>query len=722
MTRAVSRAAHAVSLTVVALCTALLVIFITVHSTVGNPRFYQSALDANDTYNRIYDQILVDPELAGVTSDLLGRLPVAHGVVSANLKNLIPPSAMRELVKQQIDAAVSYVRRGEEGPFRVDVDIEPIAKNLGSLGQLYFSDLISSAQGSQSADFPQFSKQLGEAAVALSQGQRPQNLPKLELTDQQADAATDALLRVVPADQREQMRPGVRAALGEGDIASALAAVGPAAFSPRSSDAATELRVRTGADGSWDVQVKSGDGSEIPVLRQAQTISYFVLTIGPAVITSLTVAALAIAFSTGPPSRSRRLIRVGWAITFGAVVTGAAVWVGARLAGERLYVPPESWPASVSSLVADLEQTAGTGIARAGMAVALACVSVAACLTVIGWVLEVRPNPRELPRRTVLLAGAGGVMALLLATVPAATVQLNFTSQRYCQSDTRLCERPYNEVAYLAAHNAMSSTADQFIGPLQDLDVTSQLNYGVRALLIDIHRWETPENVTERLRDVDITPELRLQIQDLVEKANPPRAGLWLCHAVCRAGATELSSQLRLLGSWLKANPTEVVTLIIQDETSNIDIERAFIDAGLGDYLFTPPADPRGNWPTLAEMIDEGRRLVVFSENADGPGSWYRNFYRYGMENNYSYTRPEDINCLPNRGGTGKELFLMNNFITSGGGSRTDAGIVNSRDWILKHARECEEERKRPVNFVAVDYVNIGQALEAVHDLNRDRS
>ncbi|MER7959915.1 hypothetical protein [Streptomyces sp. NPDC096030] len=709
------------SLALVALCTALLVIFITVHNTVANPSFYQSVMDENDTYDRIYDQILVDPELAAVTDDLLGKLPVARGVVSANLKNLIPPSAMRELVKQQVDAAVSYVRRGDEGPFRVDVDIEPIAKNLGSLGQLYFSDLISSSQGRQSADYLQFSKQLGEAAVALSKGQRPQNLPDLDLTDQQADAATEALLRVVPADQREQMRSGVRASLGEGDIASALAAVGPAAFSPKSSDAATELRVRTGPDGSWDVQVKSGDGSEIPALRQAQTISYFVLTVGPAVIGALAVAALATAFSTGPASRNRRLIRIGWAIASGAVLTGAAMWVGARLAGERLYVPPESWPDSVSSLVSDLEQSAGTGIARAGVAAALACVSLAACLTVIGWVYEVRPNVRELPRRTVLLAGAGGVMALLLVLAPAATVHLSFTSQRYCQGDTRLCEKPYNEVAYLAAHNAMSSTADQFIGPLQDLDITSQLNYGVRALLIDIHRWETPENITDRLREADITPALRSQIRDLVEKANPPRPGLWLCHAVCRAGATELRSQLDLLKTWLKANPTEVVTLIIQDETSNVDIERAFINAGLGDYLFTPPADPHGDWPTLGEMIDEGRRLVVFSERADGPGSWYRNFYRYGMENNYSYARPEDINCLPNRGGTGKKLFLMNDFVTSGGGSRTDAGIVNSRNWILRHARECEEERKRPVNFVAVDYVNIGQALEAVHDLNRSR-
>ncbi|MFF7182998.1 hypothetical protein [Streptomyces sp. NPDC008121] len=711
---------HAAALALVSLCTALLVILITINNTVANPKFYESVLDDNDAYSRIYDQILVDPQLSAVTSDLLARLPVPPGVVSANLKNLVPPSALRELTQQQVDAAVSYVRRGEDGPFRIEVDIEPIANNLASLGQDYFSDLVSSLQESESANFTQFSQQLGKAAVALSHGQRPQQLPNLELTERQADAATTALLRVVPAQQREQLRSGVRAALGDGDIASALAAVGPAAFSPTSAAASTNLMVRADEDGSWDVQVKSGDGREIPALRQAQAISYFLLTIGPGAIAAVAIAALAVALSTGPLSRGQKLTRIGWAITIGAVSVVAALWAGEQIVGEGIYVPPESWPASVSNLISDMEHTATLGIAHTALAVALACVSFGACLTVIGWALARRYNPPDLPRRTALLAWAGAFMALLLATVPAASIEIGFKTQRRCQGDIRLCERPYNDVAYLASHNAMSSTAEHFIGPLQDLDIIGQLNYGVRALLIDIHRWETPESVTERLRASSISPQLQAQIDEFAKRANPPRAGLWLCHAVCRAGATELSSQLRDVGAWLEANPTEVVTMIVQDETSNVDIERAFIGAGLGDFLFTPPADPDGPWPTLGEMIDDGRRLVVFSEKADGPGPWYRNFYRYGMENHYSYARPEDINCSPNRGGTGKELLLMNNFVTNGGGSRADAGVVNRRDWILSHAKACESARNRPVNFIAVDYVNIGQALEAVWDLNDD--
>ncbi|SCF94378.1 hypothetical protein GA0115255_112152 [Streptomyces sp. Ncost-T6T-2b] len=252
--------------------------------------------------------------------------------------------------------------------------------------------------------------------------------------------------------------------------------------------------------------------------------------------------------------------------------------------------------------------------------------------------------------------------------------------------------------------------------------LTTQLNTGVRALQLDTYRWESPEDIAARLDSPEFTAEQRRLITGAIDKANPPREGLWLCHGVCRAGAIELVPALEDIGDWLRAHPTEIVTLIVQDDISAEDTEEAFRTAGLDDLLHTPDADPDAPWPTLEEMIDSGRRLVVFAEKADGPAPWYRNFYRYGMETPFAFRSPSEMTCAPHRGGTGKQLFLLNHFITNAGGSRLDAGRVNARDWVLERTRACEAERGSPVTFIAVDYTTIGDALGAVNELNSRRT
>jgi hypothetical protein len=305
------------------------------------------------------------------------------------------------------------------------------------------------------------------------------------------------------------------------------------------------------------------------------------------------------------------------------------------------------------------------------------------------------------------------MLAVPLAVGPSAP--------RVCEGHAWLCDRRYDEVAYLTSHNANSTTVDRFIGPLQDPAIPAQLDDGVRALQLDTYRWERPDEITGRLAESDFTPEQREFIASAVERVNPPREGLWLCHAVCRAGAIPLVPTLKQLGSWMRAHPTEVVTLIVQDAISGEDTEKAFRQAGLTDLVHTPDPDPAKPWPTLGAMIDSGRRLVVFAEQADGPASWYRNFYRYGMETPFAFRSPQEMTCVPNRGGTGKRLFLLNHFITNNGGSRLDAGKVNARRYVLDRAHACEHDRGRPVNFIAVDYTTIGDVQGAVDELNANR-
>lgn len=437
------------------------------------------------------------------------------------------------------------------------------------------------------------------------------------------------------------------------------------------------------------------------------------------VAAALGLAALAALWLTGPASLSRRLTLLGWTLAAGGLLYALAVAVVRWSTGGSVVEPSASWPESVARLVDDVQRTAVNRALTVALVTAVIPVVAGALLVTLAWVLRTRPALGAAPRRPV--RAAAGATAFALAGIALVPVAFSGQGPRICQGSSRLCDRPYDEVAQVTSHNAMSTTADKFIGPLQDPLIVGQLNGGVRALQIDTYHWESPEDVTERLQDSGLPEEQQRQLAAAINRFNPPREGTWLCHAVCRAGAIPLVPTLEQIGGWLRAHPSEILTLIVQDAISGEETERAFDQAGLKDLLYVPDEDPDRPWPTLGEMIDSGKRLVVFAEQADGPAPWYRNFYRYGMETPFSFQSPEELSCVPHRGGTGKRLFLLNHFITVAGGSRLDAGKINTKAQVLERAHACERERGRPVNFVAVDYTTIGNTRGAVDALNAER-
>ncbi|MFJ8937404.1 hypothetical protein ACIRL0_17125 [Streptomyces sp. NPDC102365] len=689
------------------LCVAVVALTATARGTVLNAGFHRAVLADEHAYDRLYNQVLVDPQITPVTRDLLGRLPVPEAVLTSNLKTVLPPETLRALTDQQIGHLVDYLRGTTD-------DLRPVVANITGLTRVYFGDLVSSLQERREPDFPAFLADLKDAVGQVGAGRPPAGLPALALTKDQADTATDALLRAAPEDVRGTLRPEVTVALRNGDVATALAVVGPAAFSERTRDAAA--RLRTAADGgTWNI----GADLELDEVRQVRAATRLTLDVVEPLAAALGIAALAALWFTGPDARSRRLRHLGWALAAGGLCTALVALVILWTVGRAPVEISAAWPPSAARLLDDLQSAAADRF-LAGMLTA-ALVPVAAGALLVGLVRA--GERRESPARAWRpgLWPAAGATALALAGATLVPIAFSDDTPRSCQGSPRLCDRRYDEIAQLTSHNAMSTTADQFIGPLQDPVITDQLDAGVRALQLDTYRWERPEELTDRLDESDFPPELRRQIAAAVQGLNPPRPGLWLCHSVCRAGAIELVPTLRQIGDWLRAHPNDVVTLIVQDAVSGEDTEGAFREAGLRDLLFTPDEDPDRPWPTLGEMIDSDRRLVVLAERADGPAPWYRNFYRYAMETPFAFRTPDDLSCVPHRGGTGKRLFLLNHFITADGGSRLDAGVINTRRAVLDRAHACERQRGAPVNFVAVDYLTVGDAKAAVDRLNAER-
>ncbi|MEU6378818.1 hypothetical protein [Streptomyces sp. NPDC046909] len=697
------------------LCTLVVTVAATARATVVSPGFYRSVLDETSSYDRLYDEILVDPKASAVTRSLLAGLPVPEAVVTSNIKLVLPPETVRELTNEQIAAVVGYLD-GDRGTLDLSVDLQPVLANINDLAQLYFGDLVASVQDRAEPDFPAFSAALSDALRDVVAGRVPGSLPALPLSEAQADQAAERILAAVPAEDRETLRPEVEVALADGDIGTVLAIVAPATVTERTTDAAARLRTLAGGT-RWDLdKVLRGDLSAVHDARAYTATGLGIVT---AVASVLLVAALVTLWATGSSAPGRRPMLLGWALAAGGLLT-ALVAVLVRVAsGGRFLDPPAGWPSSLTALVDDLQHTALDDMTTTALSTALVPLIAGALLAAFGWALQTRPRLRT--ATPYLRPVAVGTSAVVLAGLVLVPLVASPSAPRRCQGSTQLCDRPYDEVAYLTSHNAMSTTVDRFIGPLQDPAITTQLDDGVRALQIDTYRWEKADEITARLAESDFTAEQRTFIAAAVNKVNPPRDGLWLCHAVCRAGAIELVPELREIGDWMRDHPTDVLTLIVQDAITGEDTEDAVAQAGLSDLVYTPDPDPDEPWPTLGDMIDSGRRLVVFAEQADGPAKWYRNFYRYGMETPFAFRSPEEMSCVPHRGDTGKRLFLLNHFVTVNGGSRLDAGTVNTRQFVLDRVHRCERERGRPVNFIAVDYTTIGDVRGAVDRLNADR-
>lgn len=254
---------------------------------------------------------------------------------------------------------------------------------------------------------------------------------------------------------------------------------------------------------------------------------------------------------------------------------------------------------------------------------------------------------------------------------------------RLCNGHAELCDRPLDEVALPAAHNAMSSAEAGFDWPNQDLHIGHQLEAGVRGMLLDTFAWED---------------------------------GLWLCHGSCELGATPLRTGLFQLQDFLVQHPHEVVVLVLQDGIGAESTAQAFEEAGLTELAYAYPGGP---WPTLSELIDADTRLLVTTEGTPGPPDWLLDFWSIGWDTPYDFQDPEDFSCELNRGEPGEDrLFLLNHWLTRVVPHPEDADLVNAEAVLLERALACAEEQGHIPNLVALDFATRGDLLAVVDALN----
>jgi hypothetical protein len=505
--------------------------------------------------------------------------------------------------------------------------------------------------------------------------------------------------------------------------------------------------------------------------RAIEAIGFCLVIIGIAIFALLAVGVSLFAHVGSDPRERTALRAVFWslshllnvqakvAITIGAVLVVAASYVGRGRPAGRFR---DAWEATRDLLSRPRGKVALSvlGIAAAAFAMAFPAATAAIAVRIGAFVAfvagtvgvldviserdwSVGSSARVRQASTRLIAGSAGMIA-------AASVVLLFgglafarairapngdrpsMSEDGCNGHVELCDRRVDEVTFAGTHNSMAaSSADgNWYFARHTDDIGAQLARGIHAFLIDLHYGYPSDNVVrtdygdeteEAEARMELTPKEAARVAGFMGATggivDEDRLEVYLCHVYCEMGATLARKTFSLVHDFLRENPNEVVIFVVEDHVDAEDAIDAFADGGLADHAYA--WQPGEQLPTLREMIESGKNLLVLVENEGGAAPWYIPAWEGALADTpFDFDTVDDFTCDPYRGRARSALLLTNHWLATDPATAENAAEANARAVLMERALECVDERDQKPNILAVDFSTEGDLLEVVDHLN----
>jgi hypothetical protein len=132
--------------------------------------------------------------------------------------------------------------------------------------------------------------------------------------------------------------------------------------------------------------------------------------------------------------------------------------------------------------------------------------------------------------------------------------------------------------------------------------------------------------------------------------------------------------------------------------------------------------DPALPMPTLGQLVDADRRVVVITERGAGPEyPWYHDDELFIQDTPLGLTKVDQLSCELNRGDPGNPLLMLNMWADVFPPRVAPNVPFNEEELILDLVERCEEERGHPVNLIGVDFYDQGGLIDATAQLNDER-
>ena len=270
-----------------------------------------------------------------------------------------------------------------------------------------------------------------------------------------------------------------------------------------------------------------------------------------------------------------------------------------------------------------------------------------------------------------------------------------------CNGLVILCHRTYDQVTFPETHNSYSTHEDNIFYPASNhrTGFEAQWNAGMRAFMVDTHYLTTVDQSASNVR---------------------------FCHgdsdrgfSPCTYGSVDPWGWLGNLKSEMNKKEREIVTLLIENYVKPEHLKSIFDDVGLSEMMYLHEIDKE--WPTLIEMINIEKRLVIFWEqSADSEHPYFHDFLTHSWTTNYADDDTSSMNCEKLRGDVNQNVFHMNNWLKNQAGlsDPNRASEANEVNFIIDRAIECVEKHGKRPTFIAVDWWEEGDVIEAAERVN----
>lgn len=354
----------------------------------------------------------------------------------------------------------------------------------------------------------------------------------------------------------------------------------------------------------------------------------------------------------------------------------------------------------------------------------------------------------RLPRRRIAVVAVAAVLTFAAASGAAALVLheggtklASATPVAGCNGLANLCDKRLNEILWPGTHNSMAAAdVAGWTIPDQRRSIPRQLQDGIRLFLLDPHygrvlgtgRVQTDFKAEGRNANkvaAELSPDAlaavdRLGVNLTAGSGARGAKEVFLCHTVCELGATRFTETLAAMRTFLRAHPSTVLMMILENYVTDEDLQRTFAATDTERYAATLR---RGEpLPTLQELIDDDKRLVVFTEEPPtGSVPWLNDAFTWIQDtplgNRSAAQLAAPAKCERFRGTPDSPFLMLNNWVERFPPSPTANRPALTEDFLTTRIARCAKVRGLPPSLVAVDFYEQGDLIGVARTTNERR-
>ena len=147
-----------------------------IHTHVAAAEYFQGSLEASRIYDRVYDDVLVDPAFAPRVDLLLGGVNLEREDVVATIREVIQPAYLEQMANEVVARLVAHFEH--DAPLDLSLDITPIIDHVDEIAAAAANEVLVRLPVQQSASLEEFVEQF-QLVIGLmhGQGRFPRALP-----------------------------------------------------------------------------------------------------------------------------------------------------------------------------------------------------------------------------------------------------------------------------------------------------------------------------------------------------------------------------------------------------------------------------------------------------------------------------------------------------------------------------------------------------------------